>query len=549
VSERANVIEVSGLTKVYQTAMGRPPLRAVDGVDFAVRQGEFFGFLGPNGAGKTTTIRMLTDLTRPTSGNARVLGFDLAREVTRIKQKMVRERNSMPHLLIIGGSDAGISAALRAREVNPAYDVIVVVADRYPNYSICGLPFWLGGEVADWRALAHRKAGEIEAQGIHLLLEHTAQAIDPAVKMVTIVDEVGRSRRIPYDSLVIGTGAVPARPPIKGLEQPGVFFLRTMADGFALHDYLAAQSPASAVVVGGGYIGLEMAEALSRREMQVTLVEYLPSVLTTLDPPLGTLVGEELNRHGVTVATGVAVEAINQQGQHLIVAGSGGFRAEADLVLVATGVRTDARLALTAGVETGRWGAIRVNQAMETNVPHVYAAGDCAETYHRLLERHVYLPLGSMAHKQGRVAGENAGGGQAAFHGTLGTQVVKVFDLVAARTGLRDAEAREAGFDPLTMQIETWDHKVYYPGAHKLYLRVTGDRRTGQLLGAQIVGHRAAEVSKRVDVFATALFNRMTVGELGDIDLSYTPPLSTPWDAVQVAAQAWVERQENLEVK
>ncbi len=446
----------------------------------------------------------------------------------------------MPHLLIIGGSDAGVSAALRVREVDPAWEVTVVVADRYPNYSICGLPFWLGGEISDWRDLAHRKAEDIESQGIDLLLEHTAQAIDPTGKTVTVVNEAAETRQIPYDSLAIGTGAVPARPPIEGLDQPGVFFLRTMDDGFALRDYLEAQSPASAVVVGGGYIGLEMAEALLRRGIEVTLVEYFPSVLTTVDMPLGNLIEEALTDRGATVVTGVAVESIERQDDHLVVAGSEGFQDRAELVLVATGVCPNPSLAASAGVETGGWDAIRINRAMETNVSRVYAAGDCAETYHRLLERHVYLPLGSTAHKQGRVAGENAVGGQAEFGGTLGTQAVKVFDRVAARTGLRNAAAREAGFDPLTVQIEAWDHKVYYPGAHKLHIRVTGDRRTGRLSGAQIVGHRTGAVSKRVDVFATALFKEMTVEALNDIDLSYTPPLSTPWDAVQVAAQAWM---------
>ena len=447
----------------------------------------------------------------------------------------------MAHFLIVGGSDAGISAALRAREVNPAWEVTVVVADRYPNYSICGLPFWLGGEIPDWRDLAHRKAEDVEARGIRLLLEHTAQAIDPSGKTVMVVDGAGQSHHIAYDSLLIGTGAVPARPPIEGLEQEGVLFLRTMGDGFALRDYLADQSPASAVVVGGGYIGLEMAEALTRRGIRVTLAEYFPSVLTTVDPPLGALVGEALIDHSVNVVTGVSVKSIDRQGHQLIVNGSRGFHAPAELVLVATGVRPNADLALTAGVETGRWGAIHVNRAMETNVPHVYAAGDCVETYHRLLERNDYVPLGSTAHKQGRVAGENAVGGQAEFGGTLGTQVVKVFEMVAGRTGLRDDEAREVGFDLLTVQIETWDHKVYYPGAHRLHIRVTGDHQTGRLLGAQIVGHRTAEVSKRVDVFAVALFNGMTVDALNDVDLSYTPPLSTPWDAVQVAVQAWMK--------
>jgi len=445
----------------------------------------------------------------------------------------------MPHLLVIGGSDAGISAALRAREVNPAFEVTVVVADRYPNYSICGLPFWLAGQVSDWRDLAHRTAGELEGQGIRLLLEHTAQAIDPAGGTVAVIDGNGRSHHMAYDRLVIGTGAVPVRPRIEGLDQPGVFFLRTMADGFALERYLTAHVPASASVIGAGYIGLEMADALAHRGIEVTVVEYLPSMLGTLDPSLGRVVSQELERNGVTVRTGVAVEAITRREQRLIVAGSEGLRLETDVVLVAAGVRPEAGLAAAAGVQTGQKGAIVVNQAMETNVSDVYAAGDCVETYHHLLGRNVYLPLGSTAYKLGRVVGENAVGGEARYAGTLGTQVVKVFDLVAARTGLRDGEASAAGLNPRTVQTETWDHKVYYPGAHTLYLRITGDRVTGQLLGAQIVGHRTAEVSKRVDVVAAALFNRMAVEALNDVDLSYTPPLSSPWDAVQMAAQAW----------
>jgi NADPH-dependent 2,4-dienoyl-CoA reductase/sulfur reductase-like enzyme len=370
-------------------------------------------------------------------------------------------------------------------------------------------------------------------------LEHTARAIDPTGRAVTVADEAGQSHRVLYDSLVIGTGAVPARPPIRGLDQDGVFFVRTMGDGFALRDYLAEASPRSAVVVGGGYIGLEMAEALLRRGTQVILVEALPSLLTTVHPNLGTRVEETLAEQGARVLTGVPVASIERRADQLVVAGAGGFEEGAELVLVATGVRPNAALAAAAGVETGRWGAICVDRAMRTNLPDVYAAGDCVETYHRLLERYRYLPLGSTAHKQGRVAGENGVGGQAKFDGTLGTQAVKAFDLVAARTGLRDDEAREEGFDPLTVQIETRDHKVYYPGAHTLTIRLTGDRQTGRLLGAQMVGRRTGAVSKRLDVFATALFNGMRVEALSDVDLSYTPPLSTPWDPVQVAAQRW----------
>ena len=220
--------------------------------------------------------------------------------------------------------------------------------------------------------------------------------------------------------------------------------------------------------------------------------------------------------------------------------GSAGFSTTADLVLVGVGVQPVTDLAQSAGVKLGECNAIRVSRAMETDAPDIYAAGDCAETWHRLLERPTYLPLGTTAHKQGRIAGENAVGGHQEYAGTLGTQVVKVFDLVVARTGLRDEEARRASFDPLTVESTCWDHTVYYPGAHEMRLRLTGDQQTGRLLGAQIAGDFALEVAKRVDIFATALFHDMGIDDLNALDLSYTPPVSSPWDPVQMSAQKWV---------
>jgi NADPH-dependent 2,4-dienoyl-CoA reductase/sulfur reductase-like enzyme len=446
------------------------------------------------------------------------------------------------HLLIIGGSDAGISAALRARELDPTVDTTVVVADAFPNFSICGLPFYLSGEVGDYHNLAHRTAADIEREGIRLLLDHTAQVVDAQNKTVTIVGQDGQSQALSYDKLIIGTGAVSAHPRIEGLDLPGVYPMRWMRDAFAVYEHLTEREPKSAVVIGGGYIGMEMADGLTLRGLDVTVVEYFDTVLTTVDPVFGQIVREELESRGVRVATGAAVERIEAQGEKLVVSGKG-LLVEADLVVYATGVRPETALAQTAGVEIGKWGAIRVNRRMETSVDDVFAAGDCVETWHRLLHRYTFMPLGTTAHKQGRVAGENGVGGDAEYAGTLGTQVVKVFDLVIARTGLRDVEASEAGFDPLTVELETWDHKVYYPGAHKMRVRVTGDRRTGRLLGAQMVGQRGTEVSKRIDVFATALFHGMAIDALSDLDLSYTPPLSSPWDPVQMAAQAWVRSQ------
>jgi NADPH-dependent 2,4-dienoyl-CoA reductase/sulfur reductase-like enzyme len=222
-----------------------------------------------------------------------------------------------------------------------------------------------------------------------------------------------------------------------------------------------------------------------------------------------------------------------------VTASGGSIRRFADIVLVVVGVRPDSELAAEAGAKLGTKGAIVVDPQMRTGLPDIFAAGDCVVTHHRLLGS-TYLPLGTTAHKQGRVAGENAVGGNREFAGSLGTQVVKVFDMVAARTGLRDHEARSAGFDPMTAEFEADDHKAYYPDSHRIAMRYTGDRQTGRLLGVQLFGHRHAEVAKRIDIAAAALFNEMAVDAMSDLDLSYTPPLGSPWDAVQGGAQAWM---------
>ena len=439
------------------------------------------------------------------------------------------------HFLIVGGSDAGIAAGLRAHELDPACDITLVLADEFPNYSICGLPFFLSGETPDWHSLAHRT----EFPGIRLMTNHTAEKIDPARKSVAVRSGNGAHSELHYDKLLIGTGARPVQPPIEGFHLPGVFPLHTMEDSFAIHRFLEERKPKSAIIVGAGYIGLEMADALTHRGISVTVASRTEAVLATVDPVYGRLVEAELQRHGVEVWNQVEVTLIEAIGNQLQVSGTREFSKKADFVLVGVGVRPNSELGADAGITTGVKNALCVNRRMETNLADVYAAGDCVETWHRLLNRYTYLPLGTTAHKQGRTAGENAVGGNREYTGSLGTQVVKLFDLVAARSGLRHDEAMRANFDPFTAETTVWDHKAYYPGAHELHLRITGDRETGRLLGAQLVGHRGSEISKRVDVFATALYHGMHVEELNDLDLSYTPPLSSPWDPVQMAAQAW----------
>jgi NADPH-dependent 2,4-dienoyl-CoA reductase/sulfur reductase-like enzyme len=512
---------------------------------------------------------------------------------------------SMPQqLVIVGGSDAGISAALRAREVAPEWEVTLLVADAFPNFSICGLPYYLGGAVPDWHALAHRTRDEIEAQGIHLRLNVTATTIDPSAHTVTVSEAFGHTDTLPYDRLIVGTGAVPRRPPIRGLEAllggastvphqaaqvganemntSGVYVLHSMEESFAVAKHLERRPPRRAIIIGGGYIGLEMAEALTERGIPTTLLQRASHVHPGVDAGIGARLRALLERHGVTVEAGVEVTEITPANDASAVAGyeAGDLLVRgtarglllptdgtldgrqpgrpmttgpeedahprhwvADLVLVATGVRPETQVARTAGVEVGAGGAIRVTRGMETGVADVFAAGDCVETYHRLLPTPIYLPLGTTAHKQGRVAGENAVGGYQVFAGVVGTQAVKVFEAVVARTGLLEAEARAAGYDPFTIELTTWDHKVYFPNAHELHVRLTGDRQSGLLLGTQLLGRWGDEVSKRIDIVATALHQYLRVDELNELDLSYTPPLSSPWDPVQMAAQRWqVER-------
>ena len=296
-----------------------------------------------------------------------------------------------------------------------------------------------------------------------------------------------------------------------------------------------------------------MADALTTRGMAVIQMEQLPEVLPTVDPALGQLVHAQLAARGVEVLTGTTVRQITRASASAGAGEAGRLRVEAtaadggavtrraDMVLVVVGVRPDTELAAAAGAGLGVKGAIAVDRGMRTSLPDVLAAGDCVITHHRLLGQS-YLPLGTTAHKQGRVAGENALGGHREFAGSLGTQVVKIFDQAAARTGLRDHEAAAAGFDPVTIGSEADDHKAYYPGSHRITMRFTGDRATGRLLGVQLFGHRHAEIAKRIDIAATAIFHGMTIDAVSDLDLSYTPPLGSPWEAVQMGAQAWLRQ-------
>ena len=372
-------------------------------------------------------------------------------------------------VLVVGGSDAGVEAGLQAAARGAQVDL--VVADAYPNFSVCGIPYFLSGEVADWHNLAHRNRAELEAAGLTLHLNTRATAVNTANRRVRGQGPHGQDVEFGYDRLVLATGAVPQRPPIAGLDTlgpgDGLHTLHTIGDALAVARSLHRPPNDQVVIVGGGYIGLEMAEALTRRGLHVTVLEALPQVMSTVDAEIADEVHDTLAANDVAVHSGTAVTTIERHVQGLTVHAqptTGGTASswQAGTVLVLTGVRPDTGLAASSGVTLGERGAIAVDRGMRTNLPDVYAAGDCVRTYHRLLDRHVYLPLGSTAHKQGRVAGVNATGGDTTFAGSLGTQVVRVFDRVIAATGLRETHARQAGYDPLVAERAADDHKAYY---------------------------------------------------------------------------------------
>ena len=421
----------------------------------------------------------------------------------------------------------------------------MVVADEYPNFSICGIPYYFTGDVARWQSLAHRTAADLEATGMNLRLNTYATGIDVAGQRLTVRTSDGDTEDIGYDELIVGTGALPSHAGIAGLDQltpvDGVHVIHSMGDTFALDRDLTIRQPQSAIIVGAGYVGLEMAEAFIARGMTVTQLQRGPEVLSTLDPELGSHVRIELESHGVEVVLNTTIAAVEKTAAGITVTGACGgelYSATAELVLVVVGVRPNTELLERAGASLGAGRAVVVDEHMATGLPHVWSAGDGVITHHRLLGQ-TYLPLGTTSHKQGRIAGENALGGTARFVGSIGTQAVKVFELVAGRTGLKQSEAEHAGLIAATVQSAADDHKRYYPGAYPIHFRITGDSTDGRLLGAQLVGRYGTEVSKRVDTFATAIYAGLTVAQLSELDLAYTPPLGSPWDAVQVVAQAW----------
>lgn len=439
-------------------------------------------------------------------------------------------------IIVVGGVAAGMSAASQVRRRRPQAKVTVLERGDHISYGACGMPYNIEDPERPIEDLVVLSADEARGKrGIDLRLRHEVTGIDLAGGTVTAFDrDGGGERREPFDALVIATGARALRLPLPGFELAGVHVLRELGDGAALKTALE-RGPRRAVVIGAGYIGMEMAHVLTARGLAVTVLERLPQLLPGWHPETVARVDEVLGAHGVERRTGVTVEGAEPGSDGrvaAVVTDAGRFGAE--LVLVAAGVRPNAELAAAAGLRLGDSGAIWVNQSQQTSHEAVWAAGDCAEAYHRVLRRNAWLPLGTTANKQGRIAGANITGAGERFRGIVGTAGFVVFELEVARSGIGEEEARREGFDPVAVTIRQRSRAHGYPGGSPVQVRLVADRETGLLLGGEIVGREGAAL--RANILAAGLAAHMTVGDLQGLDLAYAPPFAPVWDPVLVAA-------------
>ncbi|MFD7178478.1 FAD-dependent oxidoreductase [Streptomyces sp. NPDC059904] len=439
-----------------------------------------------------------------------------------------------------GGAAGGMSAASQARRMRGPDELEIVAFERghFSSYSACGIPYWVGGEVAGRDELIARTPEEHRERSIDLRMRTEVTELDvEGGRVRSRALDTGTEAWTSYDKLVIATGARPVRPRIPGIDAPGVHGVQTLDDGQALLDSLAVTQGRRAVVVGAGYIGVEMAEALILRGYEVTVVNRGPEPMSTLDPDMGRLVHESMTGMGITMVDDAEVTEIltGDDGRARAVATTSD-EYPADVVVLGIGVRPEASLARAAGLPLGEHGGLLTDLAMRVRGhENIWAGGDCVEVLDLVSGRERHIALGTHANKHGQVIGRNAGGGYATFPGVVGTAVSKVCDLEIARTGLREKDARRAGLQYVSATIESTSRAGYYPGAAPMTVKMIAERRTGRLLGVQIVGREGA--AKRVDIAAVALTAGMTVDQMTALDLGYAPPFSPVWDPILVAAR------------
>ena len=444
-------------------------------------------------------------------------------------------------LVVVGGVAAGMSAASKARRLDPDMEIVVYEKGAYVSYGACGLPYYVQGIISDHNQLIARTPEQFAKRNIQVFMHHEVTGIDPQGRRVQVrnlqSDDVFETH---FDKLMLSTGGYALRPPIPGLDAPAgnLFVVRTVEDGVAMRRFIEQEGPERVVIVGAGYIGVEMAEALSEPHLQgregirdLTMVTLFPPLVPTFDADMSEHVSAELARHEIALHV-KGVKAFERRDGRVVAVQVEDGSFPVDMVVLAMGARPNTALAQAAGIALGPTGAVAVDDHQRTNVEGIYAGGDVAEALHLVTGEPAYIPLGTTANKQGRVAGENIAGGDATFRGIVGTTVVKVFDLDAARTGLTEAEASERGYDVRSTTIKALSAAHYMPSSGPLYVKLVYEAG-GRLLGAQMVGTGAA---KRIDVVAAALYDGWTVDDLRGLDLSYAPPYAPVWDALLVAA-------------
>jgi NADPH-dependent 2,4-dienoyl-CoA reductase/sulfur reductase-like enzyme len=437
-------------------------------------------------------------------------------------------------VIVIGGVAAGMSAASKARRMRKDLELVVYERTGYVSYGSCGFPYFIKGEIPRIEDVVVRTPAQFAKQNIAVHIHHEVLAIDPAAHTVKVRNhETGAEFEDHWDQLLLTTGGGAIRPPFPGIDLPGVFTLRTVEDAVAIRAWIDQQHPRRAVVVGGGYIGLEMAEALAEHGISLTLIERLPQILPNLDPAMAAHVQAELEAQQVDLRLEQAVEGFEGD-ERVRVVRAGGQSIETDMVILSIGIKPSAALADAAGIARGPTGAVAVDPGQRTNLPGIWAAGDVAEATNLVTGKPTWVPLGTTANKQGRVAGTNIGGGDARFGGIVGTAVVKVFDMEAAGTGLSEARARAEGFDVRVVNATGNSRAHYMPGHQPIHVSLVLEAGSDRLLGGQMVGREG--VSKRIDVIAAALHAGWTVDELAELDLSYAPPFAPVWDPVLVTA-------------
>ena len=440
-------------------------------------------------------------------------------------------------LIVIGGTAAGLSAASKAKRLQPDLEIEVFEKSGYISYGACGLPYFVGGIIENPEDLVSLTVEQITQQrGIPTYIHHEVIRINRKEKTVTVKNMDTEEESVhTYDKLVIATGARPVRPSIPGIEAKGIYYLRTVEDGIRLKQVVKAEGKKQAVIVGGGFIGLEVAEEMALSGIEVHVFEQLERLLPFLEKGFSQAIQDTLAEHGVAVHLGEKIEEIlTVNGTARGIKTEGGQIVAADFILMSIGVVPNTELARDAGLQLGIKGAIAVNDEMQTSDPLIWACGDCSQTKNRITEKPVYIPLGTTANKQGRIAGENVAGGHETFKGVLGSMVTKVFNLYIAATGLSLRQAEEAGYDAVSSVITKGDRASYYPGSQDNQICLVFEKKSGRLLGAQGIGSES--VAGRMNVFVTAITCGMTVSEINDLDLVYAPPVAPVYDPILIAA-------------